>query len=108
MHRSSRHLIPLLLLPFLLCAQPQAPYQVAAVKTVMVPMRDGIKLATDMYFPARDGAAVDGKFPVVLERTPYNKDAGAIAAAYLVPHGYIVIFQDVRGRYKSEGHWRPI
>jgi uncharacterized protein len=103
------------LLPLLLCAclpaiyaQPEAGYQIAATKNVMVPMRDGVKLATDIYFPARGGAQAEGKFPVVLERTPYNKSAGSVAAAHLVPHGYIVIFQDVRGRYKSEGRWRPI
>lgn len=108
MNSLTRHLLPLLLLPLLLCAQPETAYQVATVKTVMVPMRDGIKLATDIYFPAPGGAPNDGKFPVVLERTPYNKAAGSSAAAHVVPHGYIVIFQDVRGRYKSEGRWRPI
>jgi putative CocE/NonD family hydrolase len=101
--------------PLFLCAylpatyaQSGAAYQITAQKNVMVPMRDGVKLATDIYFPAQGGGPVEGKFPVVLERTPYNKTAGSTAAAHLVPHGYIVIFQDVRGRYKSEGRWRPI
>ena len=100
--------------PLFLCAylpatyaQSGAAYQITAQKNVMVPMRDGVKLATDIYFPAQGGGPVEGKFPVVLERTPYNKTAGSTAAAHLVPHGYIVIFQDVRGRYKSEGRWRP-
>ncbi len=83
-------------------------YQVSATKDVMIPARDGIKLATDIYRPARDGSPVEGKFPTLLERTPYNKDSGANAAKYYVPRGYVVVFQDVRGRYKSEGHWRPI
>jgi putative CocE/NonD family hydrolase len=83
-------------------------YQVSATKDVMIPARDGIKLATDVYRPARDGSPVDGKFPTLLERTPYNKNSGANAANYYVPRGYVVVFQDVRGRYKSEGHWRPI
>lgn len=104
----ARNLVCLSLLPLVLYAQPETLYQVTSTKNVMVPMRDGVKLATDIYFPARDGARVEGKFPVVLERTPYNKAAGSTAAAHLVPHGYIVIFQDVRGRYKSEGRWRPI
>lgn len=104
----ARNLVCLSLLPLVLYAQPETLYQVTATKNVMVPMRDGVKLATDIYFPARDGARAEGKFPVVLERTPYNKAAGSTAAAHLVPHGYIVIFQDVRGRYKSEGRWRPI
>ena len=101
MNSLTRCLLPLPLLPLLLCAQPEAAYQVATVKTVMLPMRNGIKLATDIYFPARGGTPAEGKFPVVLERTPYNKDVGSTAAAHLVPHGYIVIFQDVRGRYTS-------
>ena len=71
-------------------------------------MRDGVKLATDIYRPARNGSAVDGRFPVILERTPYNKDSILAAANHFVPRGYIVIAQDVRGRYKSEGHWFPI
>jgi len=71
-------------------------------------MRDGIKLATDIYRPARKGSAVEGKFPVILERTPYNKDDLSAAASHFVPHGYIVVAQDVRGRYKSEGRWFPI
>jgi putative CocE/NonD family hydrolase len=74
-----------------------------AQKNVMVPMRDGVKLATDIYRPA-----ADGRYPVILERTPYNKDAVAAAARYLVPRGYVVVAQDVRGRYKSEGRWVPI
>ncbi len=89
-------------------AQPETVYQIASIKDVMVPMRDGVKLATDIYFPAQGDVRAEGKFPVVLERTPYDKSAGSVAAAHLVPHGYIVIFQDVRGRYKSEGRWRPI
>jgi hypothetical protein len=108
MNSLTRQPLPLLFLPLLLCAQPETAYQVSAAKTVMVPMRDGIKLATDIYFPSRAGAPPEGKFPVILERTPYNKAAGSVAAEHLVPHGYIVIFQDVRGRYQSEGHWRPI
>jgi putative CocE/NonD family hydrolase len=71
-------------------------------------MRDGIRLATDIYRPARSGSAVARKFPVILERTPYNKEHLSVAANHYVPHGYIVIAQDVRGRYKSEGNWFPI
>ena len=83
-------------------------YQVSATKDVMIPARDGVKLATDVYRPARDGSPVDGKFPTLLERTPYNKNSGANAANYYVPRGYVVVYQDVRGRYKSEGHWRRL
>jgi putative CocE/NonD family hydrolase len=73
--------------------------------TVMVPMRDGIRLATDIYVPAGPGAT----FPAILTRTPYNKTLGADqVAAMFVPYGYAVVMQDVRGRYGSEGHWFPI
>src|SRR5262245_45082246 len=74
----------------------------------MVPMRDGVKLATDIHRPARNGTPAEGKFPVLMERTPYGKDRGAATAAYFAARGYVVIYQDVRGRYQSEGRWVPI
>ena len=90
-------------------AQTEARYEVAAYKNVMITMRDGARLATDIYRPARNGVAVAGKFPAILERTPYNKDSDSpVSVDYFVSHGYVVVEQDVRGRYKSEGHWRPI
>ena len=89
-------------------AQPEAPYEAGARQTFMVAMRDGVRLATDVYLPARGGATAAGRFPAVLERTPYNKNAAAAAARYLNPHGYTVVAQDVRGRYASEGHWVPV
>ena len=107
--------MPLLMATFLASlmsarAQSEPRYDVA-LANVMVPMRDGVKLATDIYRPARNGAAVEGKFPALLERTPYGKGGGSAAAAiapYFVSRGYVVVVQDVRGRYQSEGHWRPI
>ena len=89
-------------------AQSDARYDIASTKNVMVAMRDGVKLATDTYRPVRNGQPVEGKFPVLLVRTPYNKEGGAATADYFVPRGYVVVLQDVRGRYKSEGRWRPI
>jgi hypothetical protein len=98
--------LPLLAsLPLLLSAEI---YEVSASKDVMITARDGIKLGTDIYRPAQNGSPVEGKFPTLLERTPYNKDGGAGTANFFVPRGYVVVVQDVRGRYKSEGHWRPI
>jgi hypothetical protein len=91
-----------------LSAQAQPSYEVSVTKDVMIAARDGIRLATDVYRPARNGAPADGKFPVIMERTPYGKDGGAGTANYYVPRGYVVVVQDVRARYKSEGHWRPI
>src|SRR5260370_37846196 len=82
---------------------PSPQYEVLRVSNVMVPMRDGIRLATDIYRPARNGAPVEGKFPVILERTPYDKDNSGSLADF-VQDGYIVVSQDIRGRYHSEGH----
>src|SRR6516165_3266129 len=53
--------------------QAPAPYQVAATKDIGVPMRDGVKLATDVYRPSRNSAAVPEKFPTLLVRTPYDR-----------------------------------
>ena len=54
--------------------QGSAPiYDVIAEREVMVAMRDGVRLATDLYFPALGGKRAPGRFPVLLERTPYNK-----------------------------------
>jgi uncharacterized protein len=88
-------------------AQSQPSYGVSETKNVMITMRDGIKLAADIYRPTQNGQLMDGKFPVILSRTPYNKDDAAQVASSFVPHGYVVVLQDVRGRYMSEGHWRP-
>jgi putative CocE/NonD family hydrolase len=81
-------------------------------------MRDGVRLATDVYVPGRNGKPVEQVFPVILERTPYDKTADsrserapavekpksrAEVAAFFVRRGYVVIYQDCRGRYKSEG-----
>jgi len=92
-------------------------YDAIVARNVMVPMRDGVKLATDMYYPARDGTPVRGKFPVLVSRTPYGKipspaPPGSLtprekrerdAAFYFARHGYVVVLQDCRGRYNSEG-----
>jgi uncharacterized protein len=69
-----------------------------------VPMRDGMRLATDIYLPADPGP-----FPVVLHRLPYGKDqampVGDIAA--FLDAGYAVVIQDTRGRFSSEGEFTP-
>ena len=87
------------------------PESFVVAKSVMVPMRDGVRLATDLYFPARDGVRLEGKFPAILERTPYNKDHSAdssvyfAGAGYYASRGYAYVAQDTRGRYASEGVW---
>ncbi len=87
-------------------SQTPVPYEVLALKQVPVAMRDGVRLLADVYLPARNGAPAPGKFPCLLERTPYGRSGSA--AAYFVPQGYVAISQSVRGRYGSEGRWRML
>jgi uncharacterized protein len=89
-------------------AQTPAGETVAVSHNVMVPMRDGVRLATDIYFPATNGIALEDRRPVILERTPYRKSAMLYMTTAFLQNGYIVILQDVRGRYASEGRWRPL
>ena len=49
------------------------PYEVEALDTIMVPMRDGVRLATDVYLPSQNGRTLPGPWPVILERTPYGR-----------------------------------
>ena len=70
-------------------------------KNIMVPMRDGVMLATDIYRPAEEG-----RFPVLLGRLPYNKEDPLQLQAFdplrLVQAGYAFVLQDCRGRVASE------
>ncbi len=97
-------------------------YEVVVERDIMVAMRDGIKLACDVYRPAHGDRVAEGSFPAILERTPYDKSAVSRSeitrrspqspnrreevAAFFVRHGYAVVFQDCRGRYGSEGVFR--
>ena len=65
----------------------------------LVPMSDGIELATTVYRPKGDGP-----FPVVVARTPYNKDGMKNEAQRFCRNGYAYVAQDLRGRFKSKGH----
>src|SRR5690242_2006168 len=85
-----------------LCAQTDVRYGISETKNVMIAMRDGVKLAADIYRPTQNSQLVDAKFPVILLRTPYNKENSSEIANSFVPRGYVVVLQDVRGRYKSE------
>ncbi len=83
-----------------------ATYDVLIERDIMVPMRDGVHLATHVYFPARDGKRIPGSHPVVLNRTPYRKEDTEEAAGYnrfFARRGYIAVVQDCRGTFKSEG-----
>ena len=102
-------------------AQPSAEYQRELreyiqenykKREVMIPMRDGVKLFTSIYYPEKDSE----KYPILLQRTPYSvapygkgKDGkdqfkGALGPDFLFAReGYIFVYQDVRGRWMSEG-----
>ncbi|MBB4641452.1 CocE/NonD family hydrolase [Rhizorhapis suberifaciens] len=90
---------------------------------VMVPMRDGTKLAADVYLPSGDGVnPAPGRYPVLLVRTPYGKasrlfeappETSGAALASMRPavansRGYVVVMQDVRGTFGSEGKFEPM
>ncbi len=70
----------------------------AQIQTLMVPMRDGTQLATSIFLPEGEGP-----WPVILVRTPYNKDGLAGPAAQANAKGYALVAQDFRGRFASEG-----
>jgi len=71
-------------------------------RNVAMKTRDGVALRTDVYRPAGEGA-----FPVLLVRTPYNKDGFAGFGRRAAARGFMLVAQDVRGRYASEGEWYP-
>ncbi len=75
-------------------------YEVTMERGVTASMRDGVILRADIYRPK-----ADGQFPVLLQRTPYNKSGAATFAFKAAATGYVVIIQDVRGRYDSDGDW---
>jgi putative CocE/NonD family hydrolase len=80
-------------------------------KEVYITMRDGVKLFTSIYTPK--DASAQKKYPIVMQRTcysiaPYGEDkipARLGPSEIMMKQGYIVVYQDVRGRYKSEGTW---
>jgi len=88
-------------------AQPTASpvlEQIRVERYLATPMRDGVKLYSDLYRPSRES-----KFPVLIVRTPYGvqRDGMHESVIKFAQHGYAVLVQDVRGRYESEGKWEP-
>jgi putative CocE/NonD family hydrolase len=94
---------------------PHGPFEVRVLNDVLVQMRDGVRLATDVYLPV--GLE---RVPALLERTPYDKRGSNHAditithatpyskpeiARYFASHGYAYVLQDCRGRYGSEGEF---
>jgi putative CocE/NonD family hydrolase len=80
------------------------PEKIRIERHLATPMRDGVKLYGDLYRPARDG-----KFPVLVIRTPYGVQRDGVHQNMIrfAQHGYAAFVQDVRGRYESEGQWDP-
>ena len=72
------------------------------IQTIQVPMRDGVRLSTDIY---RDRSITSSA--VVLMRTPYNKAGGSAAAKRFAEAGYVAIVQDCRGKFASECAFIP-
>jgi len=78
----------------------QTAADVVIERNVAMKTRDGVTLRADIYRPAGDG-----KYPVLLQRTPYSKDNTALFGRKGAARGFMVVAQDVRGRYTSEGEW---
>jgi uncharacterized protein len=89
-------------------ARRPAEFGVVVEEDVPIRARDGTRLAADVYRPARDGKPAGGRFPALLTRTPYNKKGAAREGRYYAERGYVVVANDVRGRFASEGTWRLI
>src|SRR5262249_21665079 len=84
----------------------QAPAASLTGSEAMVPMRDGVRLYTQIYSPTQSAE----KLPILLLRTPYgagpfNPQRIATALPELTAEGYIIVSQDIRGRFKSEGQF---
>jgi len=77
-------------------------YEVTIERGVPIKMRDGVTLRADICRPK-----ADGKFPLLLTRTPYDKNRTVDFCLKAAARGYVVVAQDVRGRYASEGDWYP-
>jgi putative CocE/NonD family hydrolase len=84
--------------------RPQGPYEFDVQPNVFIAMRDGIRLATDLYMPKGSPSA---HYPIVLMRTPYGNGPSTYPAiSVFASHGYVVAVQDKRGKFRSEGIYR--
>ncbi len=87
-------------------SEPQ--FQVMVQKGEVVVVRDGTKLAVDIYLPAKGAKRIEGKHPTLLCRTPYDKGRESETARWFASRGYAVVVNDCRGRFASEGRWRML
>jgi uncharacterized protein len=69
---------------------------------VTMKTRDGVSLVADVYRPE-----AEGRYPTLLQRTPYDRKGGTMDAMFLAGKGYAVVLQDTRGRFGSEGEFYP-
>ena len=83
-----------------LVSEAQAVSEISIERNVVMKTRDGVSLRADIYHPKGDG-----KYPVLLQRTPYNKASTEDFGREAAEKGYVVVVQDVRGRYASDGDW---
>ncbi|NLY02603.1 MAG: CocE/NonD family hydrolase [Rhodopirellula sp.] len=93
------------------CVQAQSPqageispaeFEVIEAMDQKAPMRDGVELVIDVFRPR-----AEGKFPAILQQTPYNKSGQAARARRFAARGYVVVNADSRGRFHSGGQWDP-
>jgi hypothetical protein len=81
------------------CRPPE--FEVRIRRDVKVAMRDGVRLSCNLYLPD-----APGEFPVVMERSPYG-GSGCESGTFYARRGYAFVQQDCRGRFDSEGEFRP-
>src|SRR5450432_372576 len=104
MHRIALSLLFLVVANLLVGAARAAdPYAVTFKPDVAMKTRDGVTLYADIFRPK-----AGGRFPVLLQRTPYDKNNTVSFGLQGAARGYVMIVQDVRGRYSSEGEWYPL
>ena len=86
--------------------ETKGEFGVIIERNIDVPMRDGTILRADVWRPD-----AEGRFPVLIERTPYDKggssESNLGAGEFYASHGYVVVIQDVRGRFASDGEFYP-
>ena len=78
-------------------------YEVRKEFNVRVPMRDGVEMSLDIYRPQ-----ADGRFPTILNRTPYDNNRHFASGMKYARQGYVYITSDARGRHDSDGEWVPV
>lgn len=89
-------------------ATGRRPFEILERRDVLMPMRDGTRLAADVFLPANDGRPLSGRLPTVLLRTPYDRATFEKGwGQHFAAHGFVAIAQDCRGTFGSEGSFRP-